>query len=160
MNKWKNQADGADISLHDCIVNKIDLSENSLSFLLDDGFWVLSDSKHNNLGETVRTDKAKIEFVGFDKDFSAFFIYKRLRLFGIPLCVIRKKVSIDSLFKRINNCEWEIELLEEYHSCGRKQLFFGNVNTKKRLWAYEFQLFVDCIKIEYYWNELCTDRKW
>ena len=62
-------------------------------------------------------------------------------------------------YEKINKGEWEIEFNEQYHSFHRT-LFFGAVTTKKKIWEFEFQMVIDCDKIEYCWNNICPDRKW
>lgn len=158
---WKNCVENAykDISLHDCVVNCVEIFDNILSLTLDDGFWMLADSKFNSCGETVRTDKSKIIFDDFDENLSVFYVFKRHYFLGKRICTTRKRVKMQKLFEKINSGEWEIEFSDQYYAFHRV-LFFGSVTTKKKIWEFDFQLVIDCEKMEYCWNNICTDRKW
>lgn len=153
---WNNRVENAyeHISLNDCVVTNIETSDNSLSFSLENGFWILADSKYNICDEEVKTDKSKINFISFDKDLSVFYVFKRHNLFGKRICTTRRKMPFEKLFKKIRSGEWEIEFSDQYRGCHRI-LFFGSVNTKKKLWAFDFQLVLDCEKMEYCWNNRC-----
>ena len=158
---WKNSVGYTDetISLHDCVANSVEISDGVLSLSFDDGFWVLPDSKYNSCDATVRTDKSKIEFVDFDEDMSEFYLFKRHYLFGKRLCTTRKEVKLKEVFEKINTGEWKIEFNEQYEGFHRV-LFFGGITTKKKIWELEFQMVIDCEKIECYWNNIRPDRKW
>lgn len=75
---WKNCVENEYeyISLHDCVVNGVEAYDDVLSLTLDDGFWMLADSKYNSFGETVRTDKSRINFMDFDENMSVFYVLK------------------------------------------------------------------------------------
>lgn len=158
---WKNCIENAyeHISLHDCIANKIEFADNMLELSFGDGFWVLADSKYNPYGETLHTDESKLNFIDFDGEMSVCYIFKRHYLFRKRICTTRKKIKLEMLFEKVNVGEWEIEFNEQYHSYRRK-LFFGSVSTKKKIWAFDFQLVIDCENMEYCWNNICPDRKW
>ncbi len=158
---WKNCVESAHehISLHDCVVNYVEFSDDVLSLTLNEGFWMLADSKYNSCGETVRTDKSTINFIEFDEQMSVLYLFKRHYIFGKRLCTTRKKVELKKVYEKINKGEWELEFNEQYHSFHRT-LFFGGVTTKKKIWEFEFQMVIDCDKIEYCWNNICPDRKW
>ncbi len=158
---WKNCVESAyeHISLHDCVANGVEFSDGVMSLSLDDGFWMLADSKYNFCGEKVRTDKSKINFIDFEENLSVFYVFKRHYLFGKRLCTTRKKLELKILFDKINSGEWEIEFNEQYNAFHRV-LFFGGVTTKKKIRAFEFQMVIDCEKMEYCWNNICPDRKW
>ncbi len=146
------------VSLNDCVIKNMKTTDNLLSFPFDDGFWMIARTKYNSYEEAVQTDKSEINFIDFDKNMSVFFIFKRHCLFGKHIYTTRKKVDLDKVFERINSGEWEIEFSDQYFS-KRRVLFFGSVNTRKLLWAFDFQLVIDCEKMEYCWNDACTDRK-
>ena len=120
---------------------------------------MLADTKYNSCGETVRTDKSKINFIGYDENMSVFYVFKRHYLFGKRICTTRKKVELKELYEKINSHEWEIEFNQQYDAIHRV-LFFGDVTTKKKIWAFEFQMVIECDEIEYCWNNICPDRKW
>ena len=92
---WKNCVENAYeyISLHDCVVNGVEAYDDVLSLTLDDGFWMLADSKYNFCGETVRTDKSKINFIEFDEQMSVLYLFKRHYIFGKRLCTTRKTLK-------------------------------------------------------------------
>ena len=99
---WKNCIENAHeyITLHDCVVNSAEAFDDVLSLTFDDGFWVLADTKYNSCGETVRTDKSKINFTEFDEQLSVFYLFKRHYIFGKRLCTIRKKVELKEVYKK------------------------------------------------------------
>ena len=158
---WKNCIVDAQeyIILHDCVVNSAEAFDDVLSLTFDDGFWMLADTKYNSCGETVRTDKSKINFTEFDEQLSVFYLFKRHYIFGKRLCTTRKTVELKEVYEKINKGKWEIEFNEQYNGV-HQVLFFGGVTTKKKIWAYEFQMVIDCEKIKYYWNNIRPDRKW
>lgn len=158
---WKNCVENAyeHISLHDCVVNTIEHIDNFLSLTLDNGFWVLKDSKYNSCEQTVRTDKSKINFIGFDENLSVCYVFKSHYIFGKCICTTRKRLSFDTLFRKINSGEWEIEFSDQYNTYHRN-LFFGGITTKEKLWAFDFQLVLDCEKMEYCWSDICPEKKW
>ena len=53
---------GKELTLHDCIANKISFENNILSFCLPDGFWVTPHHKENSYEKTVRTDASVVDF--------------------------------------------------------------------------------------------------
>ncbi len=158
---WKNTIENAyeHISLHDCVVNLVEHNENSFSFTLDNGFWIMPDSKYNPYNETLRTDQSKIRFIDLDKEISAFYVLKRHYLFRKYLYTTIKQLKFETLFQKINSKEWEMEFYDQYHT-SQRNLFFGSINTKKKIGALDFQLNLDCNKMEYCWNYICPDKKW
>ena len=46
---WKNCVESAHehISLHDCVINGVEVYDDILSLTFKDGFWMLADSKYN-----------------------------------------------------------------------------------------------------------------
>ena len=158
---WKNSVEytNENMSLHDCVVNTVEYSDDILSLSFNDGFWILSDTKYNSCGATVRTDKSKIKFIDFDENMSVFYVFKRHYLFGKRIYTTRKKIELKEVYEKINNGEWEIEFNERYDGYHRV-LFFGGVTTKKKIWAFEFQMVIDCEKIMCCWNDIRPDTKW
>ena len=94
-----------------------------------------------------------------DEQMSVLYLFKRHYIFGKRLCTTRKKVDLKKVYEKINKGEWELEFNEQYLSFHRT-LFFGAVTTKKKIWEFEFQMVIDCDKIEYCWNDISPDRKW
>ena len=59
---------GKELTLHDCIADKISVEKGSLHFHLPDGFWVTPHHKENASGKTVRTDASTVSFSTEDID--------------------------------------------------------------------------------------------
>ncbi|MBQ4088216.1 MAG: hypothetical protein IJC78_08225 [Clostridia bacterium] len=157
---WKNSVEYTDgiMSLHDCVVNSVERFDDILSLYFNDGFWILSDTEYNSCGATVRTYKSKIEFIDFDEDMSEFYLFKRHYLFSKHICTTRKKVDLKEVYEKINSGAWKIEFIEQYKGF-RRFLFFGSLTTKKK-GNFEFQVVIDCEKMECCWNNIRPDRKW
>ena len=57
-----------ELTLHDCIAEKISVDKGLLHFYLPDGFWVTPHHKENASGKTVRTDASAVSFSAGDLD--------------------------------------------------------------------------------------------
>lgn len=147
------------ISLHDCIANDIDLTDRNLCLYFEDGFWISANSKYNSCGSTVRTDRSKVKIVGLDKEMCEVFIFKKHYVLGKCICTTRKEISIDELIANVEKRLWKIEFKEQYFA-NHTMFFYGTINTNKKVWAFDFELWVDYDTTEYYWNNLMQDRKW
>jgi hypothetical protein len=53
---------GRELTLHDCIADKILFENNILRFFLPDGFWVTPHHKANSSEKVVRTDASAVDF--------------------------------------------------------------------------------------------------
>ena len=53
---------GKELTLHDCIADKISFENNTLRFYLPDGFWVTPHHEVNSFEKTVRTDASVVDF--------------------------------------------------------------------------------------------------
>ena len=53
---------GKELTLHDCISDKISFKDNILRFYLPDGFWVTPHHENNPSEKVVRTDASVVDF--------------------------------------------------------------------------------------------------
>ena len=51
-----------ELTLHDCVAQKILYKDGVLCFCFADGFWVTPNHEGNGLGKTVRTDASQVDF--------------------------------------------------------------------------------------------------
>ena len=103
---------GKNISLHDCRATHIRLSDDEITFVFPDGFWVWGDHDEIHLDDMVRTDTAEVTVklcgngaedvypyvftsIGIDKDVRVFYDAERL-------------------VKEVNEGNWQLELLYRY----------------------------------------------
>lgn len=149
--------DSTFITLHDCYSKKISLNDDILSFDFENGFWITSGHKHNNLNETVRTDPSRVDFCIRQDDCDEMTIYVfQKKFFG---STIRKEWSLDKLIDLVNNRGFSIEFLYQYESCNA-QIIVCWLHFNKKPYHYECQIKISVSKVIYYWNNLCKNQKW
>ena len=100
------------IPLHDCRATHIRLSDDEITFVFPDGFWVWGDHDEIHLDDMVRTDTAEVTVklcgngaedvypyvftsIGIDKDVRVFYDAERL-------------------VKEVNEGNWQLEFLYRY----------------------------------------------
>ena len=54
--------DDSYISLHDCHVTKVIYEDGIMTFVFDDGIWIIDKHPSNELNKIVRTDEARVKF--------------------------------------------------------------------------------------------------
>lgn len=147
------------ISLHDCVVNHAEYSDDILSLTFDNGFWMLGGTKYNTAEETVRTDRSEFQYIHFDTEMSSFSISKRHVLFGKHICTTQHEIDIETLIEKINSGAWALEFIDQFHAY-HGMMILGVVRMKKKPWWMAFQWNIDCEKTAYGWNQICPDKKW
>lgn len=144
------------MTLHDCIATKIEIDGQDLLIDFPDGIWLMGKTKLNPNEETMRTDAARLRFENFELD--SLFLYKEFRLFRKTLFTRRVDVDLDTLMRKINSGEWELEFLYTYR-CYRWRLYNSCIWRKKGC-VLESQLTIECDDVIVCWNKICTDRVW
>ncbi len=149
--------DGTNISLHDSCVDKIVLNNGILSFYFYDGFLVGSEHESSHLDYTVRTSPAKVDFhLLRETEYDIVIYYIERDIFKRD---IRKSMDLFEFIKKVNRGDFEFEFLYEYQ-CSDSYILKGCLRSKKRPCYRECLIMGLFSKIEYFWNDLCEDRRW
>lgn len=149
---------GNEITLHDCIADKITFEGGILRFYLPHGFWVTPHHKENYCEKTVRTDDSAVDFSIEDID-------------DIMVCVFLRKNGI--IFKRtyveywdmkqllsaVNSGKCRIEFITQYRT-NFEQLWCCAIRSEKKPYYRECQIHLPDTRATFYWNNLCPDREW
>lgn len=155
------------ISLHDCRATHILLSDDEITFVFPDGFWVWGDHDEIHLDDMVRTDTAEVTVklcgngaedvypyvftsIGIDKDVRVFYDAERL-------------------VKEVNEGNWQLEFLYRYDGGPYLRfdclLWFGEPYARGAC-DKECDLRFDVAQvpeselITYSWNHYRPDAKW
>ena len=159
---WKFTSENGypDISLHDCVIERVRLDGKDAVFTFNDsGFWVGKHHPQNPFGELLRTDKAELRLENIDTDSFSFFIHKNRRFAGKRLFTTRKELSFASFAAKINSRQWTFEFVDEYYGYHRA-MFCGLVRTAKSPYLIDTQMQLSYTKSRYYWNAIHQDRTW
>ncbi len=143
------------LTLHDCIANKIAFKDSTLRFTLSDGFWITSNHNDNNLGKTVRTDAAIVDFHIDDINDITIHVFTKN---------IFKKTNVESwdmneLMEDINNGKISIEFITQYRT-HFEQLWRCAIRSKKKPYYRECQLHLPETKAIFRWNNLRAECEW
>lgn len=150
-------SDDSFITLHDCYANRIAFENGILSFYFEDGFWITSEHKSNNLQKTVRTDSSRVDFhlEQFDSEEITVYVFQK-SLFGKT---IRKELKLNDLVAFVNDGTYSLEFLYQYKG-SNEQIIECWLHFDKRPYDYECQLKIPARKTVYHWNDLRADREW
>lgn len=145
-----------ELTLHDCIADKISFENNVLSFNLPDGFWITPEHEASELLKTVRTDGAQVDFeVVPDEHFPVYMdVFKKRRH--------RKTVveywDSERLIKAINSGRYQLEFIYQYRT-HFEQMWICNLRHKG-CYGDECQLHIPYATATYRWNNLREDCVW
>ena len=157
---WKYTAEDAypQIFFHDCIADRAYFDGRDLVMEFgEDGFWVGENFPGNHFGKLLRTDKAQVRFVDVEKEFITVYVFRTYRLFYKSLFTRRIYVTPDELARKINSGKWKLEFVTEVYDKG--QCFFsGHIQWPSK--TQEWQMYLICKHIRYFWNRICEDRPW
>lgn len=146
------------LTLHDCVAEKISYENNILRFYFPDGFWVTPHHIANSSEYVVRTDASVVDFSIEDID-------------DIAVCVFSestwpwsKKTRVEEwhmekLISSVNTGKCVIEFITQYRSC-HTQMWRCWIRSDKKPYHRDCQLYLPQTKATFYWNNLCFDRKW
>ena len=143
------------LTLHDCISEKICLSDNVLRFYFSDGFWIIPRHTANNLNKIVRTDEAVVDFLIENIDEISIRVFKR-NIFKKTYVLYWE---ITDLINAINKKNYTIEFIEQYRSYN-EQLWHCIIRSKNNRCYYECQLHLPNAVATYYWNNLRPNCIW
>ena len=149
---------GKELTLHDCIADKILSENNALCFCLPDGFWVTPHHKENASGKTVRTDASAVSFSAGDLDEIT------VRVFTRNTWCWSKKTRVENwhiaqLIAVINSGKCTLEFITQYRS-HYEQMWHCVIHSKKKPYYRECQLYLPETEATFFWNDLCPDREW
>ena len=155
-----NDCDDEQLSLHDCVADKITYKNGVLSFYLPDGFKVMPNHPENPFDDMARTDAAKVDFLFRFPDID--------KLENISVQVFKR-----SLFKRtyveywtaqklvdaVNREKCTFEFIFPYKSYDQ-QMYHCALHFKKKPYYLDCQLYIPGTEAVYRWNELRPDNTW
>ena len=147
-----------ELTLHDCIADKITFENKALRFYLPDGFWVTPHHKENLTNKVVRTDASVVNFTVEDINEITVRVFTKN-----TWCWSRKETAeiwhIDQLISAINNNKCTIEFITQYRTYG-EQLWQCVIHSPKKPYYRECQIYLPNATANYCWNKLCLDREW
>ena len=149
---------GKELTLHDCIADKISFENNTLRFYMPDGFWVTPHHKEKKKKKTVRTDASVVDFSIEDIDDITVRVFRRN-----TWCWSRKTIAeiwhMGQLISAVNSRKCTIEFITQYRSY-YEQMWHCAIRFDKKPFYRECQLHLPNTKATFYWNNLCLDREW
>lgn len=149
---------GKELSLHDCIANKISFENNVLRFYLPDGFWVTPHHKENATEKIVRTDASVVDFSIEDIGDIIVRVFTRHRWLWIRKTSV-KIWDMEQLIAFVNSGKRTVEFITQYRTYG-EQMWHCAIRSNKKPYYRECQLFFPGTNTTFYWNNLCLDREW
>ena len=147
-----------ELTLHDCVADKIMLENGVLCFNFPNGFWITPNHNENQLNKTVRTDSSAVEFTIENIDDITIRIFKRNRFLGSQKITV-EDWKIEKLISDVNNGKRVIEFITQYRSF-YEQMWECVIRLDKKPYHIECQLYLPNTKATYYWNNLRADREW
>lgn len=149
---------GKELTLHDCISDKISFEDNILRFFLPDGFWVTPHHKENSFEKVVRTDASVVDFSIENMDEVTVRVFTRNRW-----CWSRKTSveiwDMEQLIALVNSGKCTFEFITQYRT-HYEQLWHCAIRSNKKPYYRECQLHLPNTNATFCWNNLCLDREW
>lgn len=148
---------GKELTLHDCISDKISFKDNILRFYLPDGFGVTPHHKENISKKVVQTDASVVDFSV--EDIGDIIV----RVFKKSTWLWFRKTSaeiwdMEQLIAAVNSGKCTIEFITQYRAdC--EQMWHCAIRSNKKPYYRECQLHLPNTNATFYWNNLCLDRK-
>ena len=144
-----------ELTLHDCVAEKILYKDGVLQFYFSDGFWVTPHHEENGLDRTVRTDVSQVDFCIDNINDISINVYTQ---------TIFKKTIVEfwdanDLIAAVNSGKCTIEFIYQYRTYF-EQVWRCALHFKKRPYYRECQLHLSGGKATYRWNNLLPDREW
>ncbi len=145
------------LSLHDCTAELVYIREGKLIFEFNDGFWILPSHPENPLGNTVRSDFSKVEYILDRKSIEDVAVY----VFEETLFkkTVRKEWTLEEFIKNINCGKCRLEFLYQYTD-ESSRLIECMIWSDRRPYHREGIIKINSAQANYYWNNLCADRIW
>ncbi len=149
---------GKELTLHDCIADKISLENNTLRFSLPDGFWVTPHHKANSSEKVVRTDASAVDFFVEDINDIIVRVFTRHRWMGFRNTSV-ELWDMEQLISKVNSGKCTIEFITQYRTY-YEQMWHCAIRSNKKPYYRECQLHIPNTNATFYWNNLCLDCEW
>ena len=147
-----------ELTLHDCVAEKILFENGILRFDLPDGFWVTPYHKENKCEKTVRTGASAVEFTVKDvEDITVWVFTRSTRRWSRKTSV--EIWSVEKLISAVNSGKCTLEFITQYRN-RFEQMWHCAVNSKKKPYYSECLLHLPETEATFRWNELCPSREW
>ena len=147
-----------ELTLHDCIANKVLSEDKTLRFYLPDGFWVTHHHIENVSEKVVRTDASVVVFSIEDFDDILVRVFTRHKWLGCRNTGV-EYWDIEQLISAVNSGKCTIEFITQYRSY-YEQMWHCAIRSNKKPYYRECQLHLPNANATYHWNNLCLDREW
>ena len=147
-----------ELTMHDCIAEKITFENGILRFYLTDGIWITPHHKENPFDKTVRTGPSMVEFVVKDIDDVTLRVFIR-RSFCWFRTTTTELWHIEQLISAVNSGKCTVEFITQYRS-HFEQMWHCVINSEKKPHYRECQLFLPETEATFHWNDLRPDREW
>jgi hypothetical protein len=149
---------GQELTLHDCVADKIVIKDDILRFYLPDGFWITPHHKESDCRKPVRTGAAVVEFTVKEvKDISVR-VFTRKNRWPCPGKTTVAYWPLEELISAVNSCKYTLEFVTQYRTYG-EQMWHCVIHSKKRPYYRECQLYLPETEATFFWNDLCPDRE-
>ena len=149
---------GKELTLHDCIADKISFENNTLCFYLPDGFWITPHHKENSSEKIVRTDASAVDFPIKDIGDTMVYVFTRHRF----LWFRKTSVAIwdmEQLISLVNSGKCTLEFITQYRTYG-EQMWHCAIRSNKKPYYRECQLYLPETEATFFWNNLRPEREW
>lgn len=145
------------VSIHDCYAEKMSFDNSVLSFVFQNGFWVLEKHPANESDNIVRTDKARVDFCVIDEEFDGItiFVFKKQN----ERTAIREEWEAESFINAVNDGAFKLEFIDCYKT-NQYLLFKCQLKFDKEPYWEECEIILHTEKARFYWNDLRYDKVW
>ena len=149
---------GKELTLHDCMSDKISFENHTLRFYLPDGFWVTSHHIENASEKVIRTDASVVDFSIEDIDDIMVRVFTRHRWLGFRNTSV-ELWDMERLISAINSGKYTLEFITQYRT-HYEQMWHCVIHSGKKPYYRECQLYLPGTEATFSWNDLCPDREW
>ena len=155
------------ISLHDCRATRIRLSDNEITFVFPDGFWVWGDHDGIHLDDKVRTDASEVTIALYGNGAEDLFPYVFTPVGEDK--ALRVLYDAKRFVREINEGNWQLEFLYRYDGGPYLRfdclIWFGEPYTrgayhKESDLRFEVPWVSESELITYSWNQYREDARW
>lgn len=147
-----------ELTLHDCVSNKIIYENNTLRFILPEGFWVTHHHRDNPTPKVVRTDASAVDFTTEDlDDILIHVVIRKRRPWGMKTTV--ETWDMEQLMACVNGGEFVLDFNTQYRAY-YEQMWHCSIRSRKKPYYRECYIHLPNTKATYFWNELNPEREW
>ena len=149
---------GKELTLHDCIADKVSFTNNILRFNLPQGLWVTPHHTDNDYNKILRTDAAAVDFAVKDIDDISVRVFTRSK-WPLSQKIYAEDWHIEQLLVAINNGRCTIEFITQYRS-HFEQLWYCVIHSSKKPYYKECHLHLPDADATFHWNNLRQECEW